>query len=779
MLKNYFKTAVRNLLKYKVITAINVIGFAIGIAAGFIVLLFVLREKSVDTYNEHLDNTYLVTIYRDVIAETEERTIYPLAATLKENFPEIDKVARVRNFKGSIEQDGKIIESVPLRSVDPEIFNILTLPVIHGNKEKMLPTPNSVVISEDASMKYFGTENPVGKSLSVKLASGLHEFIVSTVMKNIPSESTLHGDLFFDISIVVNEDEAWMRDILDVYYTYILIHDNVDINALNNKILEYGKKKYKANLTPIPLKEIYLNYAGIADGRMAKGNISQVRIYSSIAVLLLLIACINYIILSTGIANLRTKEIGIRKVMGANRKDIILQTMSESVIVAFITLPLAFIFIELGLPLISGLLGEEIKADFFNNISYISLFVIITFLVGIISGSYISFIQSKYHPSDLLKNKIRTGNKKGIFRKALVSFQMIIFIGLLFASITVFNQMHYLYTKDSGFNKENILAFYPEGKVMKNRFQIFKQKLKENPNVISATCVSHGPAEDGGLVGLLSAVNDPAKKVRTYRILADYDFINTMQLKLVKGRNFYPDENTNGKVIINESAVKELGYKNPIGEKFDRMYEIVGVVKDFNLHSLRESISPLCIIGTREIVDEVFVKVKPENINETFASLKKISEDFNEGKIMKCEFFDDRIVGLYTKEEKFSNVIAFFTGITIFVAGLGLFGMSWFIAQQRTKEISIRKVLGASTSRIIYMVAKEFLIIALISCVIIIPIAKYLVDGWLQNFAYRSSADIKIMIATAFCALIVIFITTGSRLWRAVSVNPVDNLRQD
>ena len=510
------------------------------------------------------------------------------------------------------------------------------------------------------------------------------------------------------------------------------------------------------------------------------GDISNVYIYSVIGFLILLIACINVIILNTGRASTRAKEIGIRKVAGADRFNLSKQLLVESTMNAFLSLPLALISIEIFLPFISQLLGKEIPANYFHNWQFILIFICVTFLVGMISGAYISVYLSKLNPVDILKNNISTGSYKTVFRKIMIAFQMVIFIGLIIAFVTINMQMHYIHNKDLGFDKNNLIIFYSNNSYLGKNYDAFKNELKTNPNILGVTAGSLVPGTESTTSFLEKNKIDPSKNIPIESYGVDKDFVEVMKMKILQGKSF--TSLTSGEFkntcIINESAMNKLSIKNPVGETIsDRT--IIGVVKNLNMHSLRSPIGPIMFNVDTKFLNEVAVRVRSDNISKTIKFVQQKSKVFNNSKEMEYDFFDQRLASLYDDEQKFDEMMGYFTGLAIFIACLGLFGTSLFVTRQRIKEIGIRKAVGASTGNIFYMLTKEFLALTIISTIIAAPIAAYLINNWLHNFAYRIHITFIVFMIAVVSTILIILLAVGIQAFRVARANPVEALRYE
>lgn len=796
MLAIYIKLTFRNLIRSKVFSAINIVGLAVGLASSFIILLFAAHEFSYDRYNKKLDNIYIITTDVKGFHLNEPVTPYNLAYKLKEKFPEINKSARCARRFSIIKYKDKIISKSFCDYVDPDIFNILTLPVIKGSVKEFYENKNSVILSEEAAKKNFGSENPVGKILTIRNRGGSYEVKVAGIMKNIPNTSTFRGNIILPLSLDENAiSNQWQnlyksplksRD-LCLVNTYLLLSHNVNVNSLRRKLIRfstnYSEKEWKKlQFNLLPVKDIYFTTAGMNMNWFPTGNISNIYIYSAVGFLILLIACINIIILNAGRASTRSKEIGVRKVIGASRSCLIKQILTESVLVSLMSLPLAVLLVEIFFPSLSFILGKHISANYFHSSLFILMFTGVTILVGILSGGYIALYLSKLRPIDIMRNKITAGSGRTSFRKVMIATQMIIFIGLIIALFTINKQIDYFHDKNLGFNKKNLIVFEgdSDNKKLTNNFEVFKNELKANHNIIAVSGGLNVPGTEGRGLFLMPIKSNPTKKIRVEGLSVDKDFFETMRMKIIRGKSFadLTPEELKSACIINQAAVKQLDLKKPFNELIGSR-RVIGIVKNFNMHSLREPIAPMRIEASTKYLDKVIVRVNPLNISQTIKYIQNISKKFNNGKQMDYQFFDARIDDLYGHEYMFEKMMSYFTGLAVFLACLGLFGISLLAGQQRVKEIGIRKVMGASTWNVFYLFTKEFMALTIFSAVIAVPVSKYFINMWLRNFAYKINLNISIFILSALTALVIAVLTVGFQAVKSALSNPVDSLRNE
>ena len=788
MLKNYFKIALRNILRNKIFTIINVGGLAIALAASFFILIFVVNEFSYDKYNIKRDRIYRVITNKTKFNISRATAPYILKPTLLKNLPEIENVTRVGKLKNvNLKYLDNFFDENKFMCTDPDIFKILTLPLIAGSNK--IDGKLSIVISEDIARKYFGTENPVNKILNAKIIEQEFLFKVVGVMKNIPHNSTFRADIIGNIQLRLEQIQKGITYSnvatdwnMDWWATYVLLKRNVTATQLKEKfrklekqyLPEYIKDHYGLQ----KLNDAYLHSAGIVD-LMPQGNLGNIYLYLTIGIIILLIAGSNYIILSSALSGNRLKEIGIRKVIGATKQNIVFQVLSESLLLTFLSFAIAVIIVEMAKPYAQSLFNYKFYF-LSSNIFYYGLgFLIITVLIGIFSGAYLAFYLSSFEVVDIIKNRLFTRNNSYV-KRGLIVFQLVIFSILVFSSIIIYKQYIYAQNKDLGFNKENIIIINFDYNEFTN-YKVFLNTIRSNPNIINAASAFLSLPTNSSSVILMKLFSNPNKKIRIKSLSVSFNFIETFGLHIVKGRSFsknFPSDKTKG-IILNETAIKELGIKNPIGKEIEGR-KIIGIVKDFNMASLHSKIKPLMMsISDGKFVQTIVIKYKNGTYKNTIDYLKK---EWNKvaGEIpFTFQTFEDALSDLYEKEKTLLDIVFFFTILTIILAASGLFGLTLFTLQKRTKEIGIRKVLGASVGNLMTLLTKEFLFLMLVANIIAWPVAYYFMNKWLQNFAYKIGIGMLPFIVTT---VIVIAISMGTIIIQTLKValaNPVESLRSE
>jgi putative ABC transport system permease protein len=687
----------------------------------------------------------------------------------------------------------KVFEEKQCSYADPEIFDILTIPLTQGDLSAIRQERNFFIISETLARKYFGSKNPMGETITVKCRETAYEMKVTAVMKSIPATSTFTADAIGPLYIAekflsdiygkarVDGPQAWTST---GPTTYAVLPPSARTEEVDAKLLALSKRHMDPTLARsfalFPLRQIYFHSSHMVNSPFRHGNITNVYIYSAAAFFLLFIACVNYLMLSLGRASLRTREVGVRKVFGALKSDLFQQTLVEAMVVTFISLPIALVLVELLLQDLTGLLGSTIAGAYFHTWEYFLGFVVITIAVGLVAGSYVSLYLSSFNPIDILKSNLAAGSRKVFLRRLLMMSQMIIFLGLTLTSLTVYKQLRLFQNGDMGFDRENLVVFYPEKDDFAKTFEVFKNEIQKNPEIVSVSGANQLPMTESRGVTRFPRKDHSDQSVTVEGMSTDRDVIETMGMKMISGVSF---RNHNPGVaghycIINETAAKELGLTDPVGEKVGES-TVIGVVGDFNMHSFHESIGPLQIKEDVTWIQEVAVRMSPGNIQGTAKWIAERGARFNKGKPLEFELFDERLGDLYRHEQSFAKTIGYATGLAIFIACLGIFGMSVFVCQQKVKEIGIRKVLGAATRDVYYRLTKEFVGLILLSSLVAFPLASYIVTIWLEQFVYRIDISVWDILLTAIVDIVVVLATVSYQTVKAASVNPVVCLRYE
>jgi len=795
MFKHTLKIFFRDLFRNKIYNLINLFGLSVALASAFLILLFVIHEINFDSFHKNKDNIYRINTSFKWGDETVKMASSSLLtkAYLINDFPEIKFVARV--FDGKYWGDGQLVKirneyisEEQFKFVDNEFFKIFTCKIDLGNISNLISDKNSLLISEKAALKYFGNENPLGNTLTVKNNFGSIDYTIKAVFKDIPSNSTFQADFIGNCELITPgyADRGWN---LSNFQQYLLLDENASHINIEKKMNNFFSKlhpdaSYKYFLQNIT--DLYFNSDDLKWYSLAQGNEKIVTLFSVISLLIIIIASINYMILSTAKGVSRNLEIGMRKVIGASRNGIIKQVLLETFLFIILVFPFALMISELLLPLINHLLSRQMEIRYFENLTYLMGLVGILVVVGFLSAGYISLFLSKFKPEDILKRRFTTKHGKSIFRKVLISIQLIVFVSLFVFSIIIIMQINYVKKSDVGHTTKNLLTLVPPHRHDILNYNTFVESIKSYPTVESISQVASGLFTSTRASRDIINTDDPKDPIKASYFTADYDFIKTFGLKLVYGREFNQENSADAnKFILNETAVKELGLESGDGNFIsidNETFEVIGVVKDFHIGSLHCKIPPL-IIGLRPdsyFVNNIVVKyTSSEQVGQLINFCKEKWEENGPGGMLDFYFVEDEISHMYDDDKKFGDTIIFFTVLTILIAFLGLFGISLFISKQRNKEAGIHKAFGATLGNIYMLISKEFIMLVVLANVISFPIAYKLAANWLANYSYRINFPIIVPIAVLLISLLFIIIVVGSNAIRVAKQNPTDILRYE
>ncbi len=795
MFKNYFKIAIRNLFKNKAFSFINIFGLSIGLASFILISIYIKNELGYDKFQKHYDQ-----IYRPVEVQQAPGlgsqdvavTMGPLAPALKSDFPEILEATRILpmgEFYCRVGDKGFYEPNILF--ADSSVFNVFTIPFIEGDPKTALSEPFSIVISKDVEHKYFGNEDPLGKIISLHNWLGANDYKVTGVIKNYPKNSHLYFDMLASYSTaksMIPNLSNWGDNFMA---TYILLQKGYPKENLEKKFPAFIKRHLpkdswndlKLYLQPLKDIHLYSSHIKFQTFNRNQGDINSIYTFSIIAVFILLIACINFMNLSTARSAKRVKEAGIRKVLGSNRKNLIYQFIGEAVIISLLALIIAVIIVELVFPYFQTIFPDKFTVSSTNNIGFLLQLLGIAIVLGILAGSYPAFFLSSFTPSESLKSSFASTSKGAFLRKSLVVFQFAIAVILIVCTGVVMDQMSYIQNKNLGFNKEHVLYMPIRDKDTRNKIGLLKNELLKNPDILSASAAAGLIGASGSQGTETIAGTNGKEQLMMRRSFVDFDFIKTMQMKILKGRNFsrdYPTD-SNKAVIINEATVKNLGWKDPIGKIFEGKPDrtVIGVVKDFNFYSLHTKIEPMIMAIVPSQFHYLLVRIRPDNIKKTVDYLKDTWNNIVPNRPFEYSFLDQQLDRMYKNDENTGRLFALFSLITIIIACLGLFGLASFVTEQRTKEIGIRKVLGAKISGIIALLTKEFIKWILIASVIAFPLAYIISQNWLDNFAYRTQINFVIFIAAALIVILIAAATISYQAVKAALTNPVKSLRYE
>jgi putative ABC transport system permease protein len=783
MFKNYLKVTFRKMLRQKLFSLINISGLAIGMAICILILLWVQDELNYDRFHTNAENIVRVVIYDQNYGMRWPVVSIPVGPALKQDFPEVLDMVRVGDTYGLITSGEKKHDEYGAY-VDPSFLDIFSFPMIMGNPETALSMPASVVISRELAEKFFGDSDPLGESL--RLNQDL-DLTVTGVIEDMPQNS--HFDLDFLVSFEIyrkrdRDPDNWGRFQI---YTYILLQESASYKDLATKVsglLQQHNVREGPKLELEPLTRIHL-YA--SDGR---GDIRYIYIFAIVAVIILAIACINFTNLSTARSSTRAKEIGMRKVIGAGKSDLVRQFIGESVLISLISFVCAVMLVWLLLPTLNNLTDKHLTLNTHGNWTLLAGFVGIVLFAGFLAGSYPAFFLSSFKPGNILKSSLiplhRGGKKRTLFRKALVVSQFAVSIFLIISTFAIFKQLHFIRNKNLGYQKDHIISIPLRGNASQ-QYEAFKNELLRDSRILSATGVSESPVVIGKIHnGYEWEGKDPEKESRMYEVLVDHDFIKTLDITIVQGRDFSKDYATDisKAFILNEAAVKGMDINSPVGKDFsfgDRMGTIVGIVKDFHFRPLHEEIGPLVMFCVPGNFNRLCLKIRPESygLSGTLRYIESVWEKFAPDFPFQYTFLDAAFDRLYRSEQKTGRIFGYFTFLAIFISCLGLFGLSVQIAEQRTKEIGIRKVMGGSVSGITLRLTGDFIKWVAVANLIAWPAAYLAVMIWLRNYAYRTNVGVIIFILASAVALLIAFVTVSFQAIKAAVADPVKTLRYE
>lgn len=803
MLKNYLIFTFRNLLKHKSHTLINILGLAIGLASFLIIYLYISDELSYDRYHKNADNIYrLVNVYDfEGVGENSASAPFPVAFTLKNDYPDMVKnIVRIFNFQAPrsfVEYEENKYNERHFFFADSTFFNIFNHEFIAGNPETVLDEINQVVITESMAKKYFGEENPIGKTLLFETRLNLQ---VTGVIKDVPDQSHFKFDFIGSMSSLRQLyggrlPQTW---VWNPCWTYLQLSDNVNPEDLEAEFPDFIQKyffdaeKDNVSLYLQPLIDIHLN--SDLDYEIAPNNdITTIYILSIIAVFLLVIALINYMNLATATSAGRAREIGIKKVAGAFHKQLVLQFIGESILLTYISLTIAVILIELVLPVFNGFSGKFFQLSDLLEWQNIIIVLGLGIIIGIIAGVYPAFYLSSFKPLEVLKGSSSKGSKSASARKILVFLQFTISISLIIGTIVIRNQLNYMQSANLGFDKNNIIIIPINHTPVARIYETFKQELLQNPDILSVSAMDD-------IFGMAHNTHEfrpegfPEDQWQFYpAMVIQYDFVKTFDLQIVAGRDYNEANSTDPVegILINEAMVKHIGWKNPheaLGKKFKSLQgdeRIIGVFRDFHQKSLHESTSPFVLNmketpgAIRWFLKYMTIKVQDGNEKKALEYIEKLWNESAPDRPFEYTYLEQELASMYSEEENLSRLSFIFTFLIIFIAVLGLLGLSSFIAEQRTKEIGIRKVLGASTFSIIQSLTSEFVKLIILSSIFAWVLAWLVMSYWLDHFSYQTNLKWHVFVLSAIFALLIAVLISSIRAWFATTTNPVDTLKHE
>jgi putative ABC transport system permease protein len=807
MLKNYLKIALRNLHRYAGPAVINILGLTIGITGCLLIGLFVWDELQYDEFLKNGHRVSRIYLERTSNTGTSSAAVTPpvFASYMQQHYPEVQQTLRILMWSGKklVEVNEKKAYEEKGMIADSTFFRVFPLPFLKGDPRTALQDKSAIVITESIAKKYFGHVDPIDKTILLDKAV----FTVKGVLARIPEHFHLDLNYIVPLSAAGLPAERMQSWVWQQFFTYVVVKEGTNIQQLQKKFQENVKKEsepqtVQSGFTYLPkfqpLKDIHLHSANFEFDNAKRGNITYVKGLTIIAIFVLLIACFNFINLSTAQSFRRAKEIGVRKVIGADRKQLVFQFTGETILVSFISVFIAVIAVALLLPSLNAFTGKSISFNLFANPLLLLLVIAATLLIGLISGFYPALVMSGFQPISVLKGLKTTGDSmhsSGTLRQALVILQFTLSALLIVSTVIVYKQINFLHDTDLGFNKDQLIYFNVQGAVAE-RPEVFKQELKRSPGVVSVTGGYGLPGDALAGDEIIVPGKDGRKQYSANQLIVDHDYIKTLDLQVVAGRDFSSQYATDveNAFIINETAVRELGFGTPeaaLGKPLHwnkwipdslnpvKKGKIIGVVKDFHVKSMHEKLSVTVLQIYPPILLKMAVKVKSADLAATIRHINKTWNAFSPEFPLDYKFLDENFAAMYSSEEKLGSLLLIFTSMAIFIASIGLFGLAAFNVKQRIKEIGIRKVLGASVLNIIAMLSRNFLRPVFIASVIAFPIAWWAMHNWLQDFEYRITINWSIFLVCGASSLLIALLTVSSQAIKAATANPVKSLRTE
>lgn len=797
MLKNYLVIAIRSLLKHRFYTIINISGLGLGLAACLLLITWIIHELSYDKFHVNAHRIYRASLEYSFGGQTAKTAVSPTALLplLQRNFPDVETGVRIYNPSAwnpyIVRKGEKLFQEEKFFYADSSFFQVFSFVLLRGNPSTVLTEPNTVILTESMAKKYFGKEDPLGKTIQV---NNRNEYVITGLMEDVPTNSLIQFDFIGSFSSLdASKTQIWWSA---NYGTYVLLAPSTNVQSLTQKTETLVKKELASELTNpgdyvkynfIPLPDIYLRSDMRESVRVS--DIQYVYIFGSIALLMLVIACINYINLSTARAADRAKEVGIRKVAGALRRQLFFQFIGESTFITLLSLATAFLIAKLSLPAFNAISGKDFASGMIFSPTFIGVALLVGLFIALIAGSYPALAITSYKPVRVLKGNFRTSGKGVWLRQTLVVFQFCISIVLIIGTQVVIKQLDYIQNKKLGFQKENTIVFPLDATTEKVYDQLKTEILRRGAVTHVARATESPTAIAGGYsITLEGSANNQGMIVTAMSV--DAEFIPALGMELAVGRNFTEADFQKAKAdtifsfILNESALHELTLEKDkaVGTRVSmngRNGEIVGVLKDFHFAPLQKKIAPLVLFNQESNLGFIFVKFKAGDISSSLAEIKEICRNLTPHRPFEYTFLDEQYNTLYNNEQRMGKIITTFAFLAIIIACLGLLGLVSFSAAQKTKEIGIRKVLGATAHSIVLLITKDFTRLVIIAIVIGLPIAYWMMDQWLNDFAYKTDIGIWPILFSSFLCIIIAFGTAGYQAIKAAFINPAETLRNE
>jgi len=787
MLKNLIKTAVRHILKHFGYSVLNILGLTLGISSALFLIIYVADEISYDHYHEKADRIYRVST---TIKEPDDKFTWivaqiPFGPQVVHDYPEVQSFVRFIPMPRALYKfEDKEFNEENFFYVDSTLFDIFSYKVIKGEVKSALLAPKKIILTEKIANRYFGKSDPIGKTLT----TGNDTYEVTGVIQDVPSNSHFRFDAVASRNNLPKQLGSWGNFGV---YTYLLFPANFDVKAFETKMQGMYETYMKPIFGPMnitlsyilePITRIHL-YSTNANEPEPTGSITYVYIFGIVAIFLVLIAAMNYMNLATARSTKRAREVGLRKVVGSRRSPLVLQFLSESMAFTFISLIISIILIILLLPIFNHLAGKSFNLQvIYSPVVIISLLAVMI-IVGIFGGSYPAFFLSRFSPVTVLKGEITPGSAGSLFRKILVVIQFTVSVIMIICTLIVFTQLNYLKTMDQGFDQKNVISLQLNGP-MSRKYPVLKQGLLENPNVKFVTSTNSSVGEGSGkLIFNVETDQGMAQKGVNFT-LVDHDFIETMGIKMVSGRAFQQNmpSDTLSAVVVNETFVNRMGWKDPIGKKVEAgdantlRARVICVMKDYHQTGMYNDIESL-LMAYRPLNDIIYIKLSGNETQPTLSFIETKWKEIFPGQPFVYTYLSERFNRQFDADEKRGLIFTMFTILAILIACLGLFGLASYMVEQRTKEIGIRKVFGANENTILRLISRDFLILVSIGIVIAVPVAYYFMSRWLENYVYRTKIGVPLLLSAALLTILITFITISYKAYQAAIMNPANALK--
>lgn len=774
MIKNYLRVALRNIRRHKLYSIINILGLAVGIASTIIIFLVIKGELQFESHNTNLENIYRINKKYSMKGQTSinQSTPYPLRAALEE-IPEVVAATQLTQSSCILKYDDKVFREQGNVYASPEIFDIFSFEFLRGSAQTAIPDKNSIAISETIAKKYFGEEDPVGKTL---MSNNRSEMTVTAVFRDLPVYTN------YDFKMIQNVAKAAYPEDIDDWYshwleTFVLIDKTADRILVEQKVDNLMKANIEEQSGAVlqSLKNIHLyDVEGTPTAQ------KYIYIFGSVGLLVLIIACINFMNLATAQAAKRAREIGVRKIVGANKRSLIMQFVSESIIYTFLAFLLAMFMVELSLPVFETIISRPIIFQPYTT-SAILLVLGAIIAIGFLSGSYPAFVLSSFQPINALKTKLYSGQKGITLRTVIVIVQFTLAVSLIIGTGTIYSQLKYMQKKDLGFDRTNLL-YLRLNNDLEEKYDTFQNSLSKIPGIITETRASSLPNEVWNIMRGISWEGNTTDEGSAFAFVAtDENFIKTAGIEIVQGRNINPnlasDENA---VLLNEKSLEMMGLNNPIGLKMgDSGFEVIGVVKNFNSLPLTYEVEPLMIANIPQYYRYLIIKMNGNDVMNTIDQLKEVWLQICSDFPFEYHFLDENFDRTYSAELKAGTLFQIFAGLGIFIACLGLFGLASFLTEQKKMEIGIRKVMGSTALGIIWQLSRQFIRWILVANIIAWPLAWYFMKSWLEGFQYRTTTNPVIFVMAGLISLLIAIFTISIKTWKAANTNPARILKYE